>query len=140
MKNLLIILISLLLLSSFLTSCEKKDGFGTETFDDGSKYEGEWKDGKRLGQGTFTFPDGGKYVGEFKGGLKNGQGTLTFHDVDEYVGKFSDEKFHGQGTYFFTKGQKFVGEYKDGDWWNGTLYDKNENIMGKYVNGKEIKE
>ena len=62
MKHLLIIL-SFLLLSPFLTSCEK--------------YVGEYKDGKRNGQGTFTYPDGEKYVGEFKDGERNGQGKIT---------------------------------------------------------------
>ncbi len=35
---------------------------------DGSKYEGEFKDGKPNGRGTLTFPDGKKYVGGFKEG------------------------------------------------------------------------
>ena len=34
----------------------------------GSKYEGDWKNGKLNGQGTFTSPDGRKYEGEFKDG------------------------------------------------------------------------
>ena len=34
------------------------------TFPDGSKYVGEYKNGKCNGQGTFTTPDGFKYVGE----------------------------------------------------------------------------
>jgi len=28
-----------------------------------------------------------------------------------------------------------VGEFKDDEPWNGTEYDKNGNIIGKYVNG-----
>ena len=75
----------------------------------------EWKDGKYHGQGTYTFKDGSTYVGEWK-----------------------DDKYHGQGTWFgkgVWKGQKYVGEYKDGKEWNGKLYDKNGNIIGKYVNG-----
>ena len=31
-------------------------------------YEGKWKNGERNGQGTETYPDGRKYVGEFKNG------------------------------------------------------------------------
>ena len=37
---------------------------------DGKKYEGEWKDDKKNGQGTETFPNGSKYVGEFKNGKR----------------------------------------------------------------------
>jgi hypothetical protein len=29
----------------------------------------------------------------------------------------------------------YVGEFKDGNPWNGTIYDKDRNITGKYVNG-----
>ena len=60
MKHSFIILISFLLLSPFLTSCEK--------------YVGEYKDGKRNGQGTQTWLDGRKYVGEYKDG-KTWNGT-----------------------------------------------------------------
>ena len=43
-------------------------------------------------QGTLTTPDGSKYVGEFKNGKYHGQGTLTFRDGDKYVGEFKDEE------------------------------------------------
>ena len=71
MKHLLILLISILLLSSLLTSCEKKNGHGTETYEDDSSYVGEFKDGERNGQGTYTYSDGHKYVGEWKDGARN---------------------------------------------------------------------
>jgi len=56
----ILIILSFLLLSPFLTSCEK--------------YVGEYKDGKRNGQGTQTWLDGRKYVGEYKDG-KTWNGT-----------------------------------------------------------------
>ena len=37
-------------------------------YEDGAKYVGEFKDGRRNGQGTFTYADGDKRVGEFKDG------------------------------------------------------------------------
>ena len=50
----------------------KPNGQGTFTYGirkwEGDKHEGEWKDGYRNGQGTSTFSDGSKYVGEFKDG------------------------------------------------------------------------
>jgi hypothetical protein len=33
-----------------------------------------------------------------------------------------------------------VGEYKDNKRWNGTEYDKKGNILGKYVEGRWIKQ
>ena len=93
---------------------DKLNGQGTQTFSDGGKYVGEFKDGKRNGQGTETFSDGVKYVGEYKDGRFNGQGTYTFPDGGKYVGEFKDDKFNGQGTLTFPDGGQYVGEFKDG--------------------------
>ena len=65
MKHLITLLISITLLSFFLTSCEKKENVNI-VFPDGRTYEGEWKNGNPNGQGTFTYPNGEKYVGEWK--------------------------------------------------------------------------
>ena len=80
--------------------------------EDGVKYTGEALDGLPHGQGTMTYPDGTKHVGEFRNGLPNGQGT---------------------GTY--PLGSVYVGEYKDGKPWNAKGYDKDSNIIAKWVNG-----
>ena len=134
--KLLLITLSILLTSSPL--------FGQETgvlylWENGTKYMGEWKDGKRHGQGNMTYHDGRKYVGEWKDGGKNGQGTFTSPDGEKYVGEWKDNKFHGQGTYTFGKGEfdgnKYVGEFREDEIWNITVYDKNGNIIDKYVNG-----
>ena len=52
-----------------VTGCIEGDcnnGQGTETFENGYKYVGEFKNGKRHGQGTSTWANGDKYVGEWK--------------------------------------------------------------------------
>jgi hypothetical protein len=158
MKHLLI-LISFLLLSSLLTSCEKKeetlyrwknpsgDGYIWKGFGDKDihqKYQGQVKDGKPNGQGTNTYPlTGVKYVGEFKDGKKHGQGTWTYPNGTNYVGEFKDGIFNGQGTFTRLYKGKFngeiVGEWKDGFIWNGTTYDKDGKIKDKWVNGEWIK-
>ena len=116
MKHLLIILISILLLSSFLVSCEKKE------------------------QVNLTFPNGDKYVGEFKDDKPNGQGTYTWSDGRKYEGEFKDGYRNGQGTYTLPNGSKYVGEWRENKSWNGTEYDKNGNIIVKFVNGKGIEQ
>jgi len=85
MKHILILL-SILLLSFPLFGQSKKKGL-LYIWENGSRYVGEWKDGKKHGQGTFTSPDGDKYVGEFKDGKFHGQGTWTSTDGTNYVGE-----------------------------------------------------
>ena len=120
----------------------KPNGLGSLTYPDGSKYVGEYKDGKKHGQGTSTWSDGRKYVGEYKDGIPNGQGTHTFgkgdFEGDKYEGEYKDGIPNGQGTYTSSNGEKYEEEWKDEKPWNGTYYDKDGNIKGKFVNGKEI--
>ena len=82
------------------------------------KYEGEIENGLPNGSGTYTKTDGATYVGHFKDGLREGQGTFTWPD-DAPV-----------------DAGKFIGEYKDNRRWNGTIYDKEGNIVYNYVNGE----
>jgi len=91
----------------------KRHGQGTYTFPSGNKYVGEFRDGKHTGQGTFTWPNGQKYVGEFKDGKGNGQGTMTWPNGNKYVGEFKDGKQNGQGALTLPDGRKYVGEFKD---------------------------
>ena len=53
----------------------------------------------------------------------------------EYVGQYKDGKKHGKGTYTWFDGGKYEGSWKNGVRWNGTSYDKNGNILEKWVNG-----
>ena len=68
------------------------------------------------GQGTCTYADipGSKYVGEFMNGKKNGQGTFTWADGAKYVGGWMDGKMHGQGTFTKDDGAIFKGLFKNG--------------------------
>jgi len=107
--KLLLITLSILLTSSPL--------FGQETgvlylWENGTKYMGEWKDGKRHGQGNMTYHDGSKFVGKWKDGKKHGQGTDTYGD-----------------------GRKYVGEWKDGYKWNIEYKNKYGQILRRWVNG-----
>ena len=157
MKHLLLIL-SFLLLSSFLTSCEKKEkilygwktssGWEWKTIGDKNnnpQYKGEVKreyiifgDYIREGVGSLTYSDGDKYEGEWKDGQKNGQGTYTWSNGNKYVGEFKDGKKHGQGTITFLDGGGYEGEYKDGKkHGQGTMTWKGLKYVGEYKDGKQ---
>jgi len=124
MKHILIILSILLLSSPVIGDNHKGEtlyrwktssgyvwkGFGDK--DTHRAYKGEWKNGKPNGLGVITYTDGHKYVGEFKDGKK-----------------------HGQGTYTWADGDKEVGEWKKNELWNGTMYDKDGNIIKRVANG-----
>ena len=115
-------------------------GQGTWTFSVGGKYVGEFKEGKRNGHGTITYPDGGKYVGQWKDGEWDGQGTYTSLDKGKYEGEFKNSEWNGQGTFTSPDGDEGVGEYRGNKPWNIIIYDKNGKIIGKYENGKGIKQ
>ena len=66
---------------------------------------------------------------------KKEQGDFTFPNCAKYKGEWKDGKNHGQGTSTLRDGGKYVGEFKDGKRWNGTIYDKEGNIFGKWWNG-----
>ena len=132
MKHLLILL-SILLLSSPVIGQETGVLFFREV-------NGKWG----------WFEDGHKdkdvkYIGGFKDGTfedrqPNGQGTITYPNGRKYVGEWKDGKKHGQGTQTLPNGMKYVGKWKYEEEWNGTIYRKNGNNFGKFVNGKMIKQ
>ena len=119
----------------------KPNDLGVLFYTKGVKYIGEWKNGEFI-EGTMTKPDGSFYAGEYKDGIPNGKGTHTFgkgdFEGDKYEGEYKGGIPNGQGTYTSSNGEKYEGEWKDEKPWNGTYYDKDGNIKGKFVNGKEI--
>ena len=115
MKHILIIL-AILFLSTFLISCEKKNGQGTKRNEDGSTYVERFKEEKENGQGTYNNPNGSKYIGEHKDDQPNGQGTMSYPD-----------------------GEKCEGEWVNGGFRSGKCYDKDGSIQYNYVNGEGIK-
>jgi hypothetical protein len=92
----------------------KPNGQGSQTYEDGSKYIGEWKDGKLNGRATWINNIGvKKYVGEWKDNLFHGIGTNIPSKGNKYFGEFKDGKRNGVGTYTYANGAKYLGEWKD---------------------------
>lgn len=68
------------------------EGRGIEAWNDGRRYEGDFKNGKKDGEGTFEWPNGNKYIGSWR-----------------------DDKQHGDGVYVNVK----EGSKRQGCWVNG---------------------
>ena len=63
---------------------------------DGSFYEGEFKDGEMTGSGVRKWAfNGNLYEGEFLKGEMNGKGLMTYGDGSMFEGNWSENKREG---------------------------------------------
>lgn len=78
------------------TAQNLKRGSGTVSFEDGSTYTGQLKDGAPHGKGTMVYADGSRYVGGWKNGVVDGQGRFEDADGTVMEGKFVKGEFQGE--------------------------------------------
>ena len=57
-------------------------------------YVGEWLNEKRDGKGTMTQVDGSKYEGDFVDDMCQGQGKLKYANGDSYMGEWFQDRKH----------------------------------------------
>ena len=62
------------------TDGDCKNGVGYYVWPNGSRYEGDWKDGYMDGLGDYVSSNGNSYYGGWKDGKRDGKGTLTCKD------------------------------------------------------------
>ena len=65
----------------------------TRASDEKSISISEIKDGVFKGQGTQTWPEGHKFIGLYKNDQRNGWGTLTTSDEEVFSGLCGDGNF-----------------------------------------------
>ena len=119
-----------------------KNGFiveGIATYAGDTKYVGEFKNNLPHGQGTFSYSDGSKYFGQWVDGKQNGFGNKIWNNGIKYVGTFKNDEPYGNGTFTSPDGEKYVGEWKDGKrHGKGTLtYPNGKIYIGQFVAGYE---
>ncbi|WP_226987401.1 MORN repeat-containing protein [Parachlamydia acanthamoebae] len=111
-----------------------------------NEYEGHYRNGLYHGKGILTDQDGSVYQGLFKNNEPNGQGVFRYPERKNfpgytYEGQFRNGKFHGLGTITYTNGKKYVGKFKDDDF-NGRgkcTYQNGEKEKGVFVNNELTK-
>ncbi len=136
--------LSLFLLAAFsggaVAQCLEGDcenGKGTYQFENGNKYQGQFRGGKLQGKGTIFFANGNSYNGDWVGSLREGVGVYTFNNGNVYTGAFHKGRFSGQGTMTFGSGNKYVGAWEN-DLPNGTgfySFKSGERYNGNFKNG-----
>ena len=72
------------------------------TLDDFSHYTGEWYENNsgewiRQGFGVQTWPDGSVYEGYFFNNLRHGKGRLVYSSLDVYNGDWHEDIPNGEG-------------------------------------------
>jgi len=101
---------------SFAQICiegECQNGTGVAINSDGSKYEGQFIDGKSDGQGSIQYRNGDSYVGDFSGGVFHGSGVYLWVNGDKYEGQFIGGKKHGIGNIKYFAGEEYTGEFEN---------------------------
>ena len=82
-----------------------RTGKGTAIYQDGSKYKGDFKDGKRDGIGTFTYSNGDIYKGPWLKDMKNGEGgTFTHFNGKIIVGRWTRDRTNDESSKVIQQG------------------------------------
>merc|ERR1719262_1137253 len=92
-------------------------GKGKFLWPDGSSYEGELLDGKRHGEGIYIASDGvTRYEGQWKQGKRDGHGKLTYQPNGEayYDGNWQDGRKHGEGKQVWPSKNVYEGQWEMG--------------------------
>lgn len=114
----------------------KKD----ESQDDGTNIQSGCLSGDcKSGQGIFAYPDGSKYEGQFLNGKFHGQGVFYFANGDKYEGQFSENYPDGQGTRIYAAdNHQESGEWRQGEFVGSSLIESGKAgcIQGDCADGK----
>ena len=100
-----------------LPDCPKTDFphncFDKYTWDDGTKYVGDWQDATFNGQGTLTYSNGDRYVGEWRNGKKHGKGSYTYANGTKCFGEYKNDLLNGKARCTFADGDVLEGIWKN---------------------------
>ena len=85
-----------------------RHGIASYISSNGFSYTGDWIDGEIEGQGEAKYPNGSIYIGQFSKGEPNGKGKIKFRDGGSYEGEWFNGKIIGNGTAKYANGSTYV--------------------------------
>lgn len=129
------------LYSGTFTQWRLLQGAGRIEYANGGTYVGHCRDSLREGTGTFTYPDGSKFDGEWKNNCRMA-GTFTggpTNPVRTYMGPFNEVgMLHGvTGRIVYSDGRTFRGAFFNGEPSKGEMaWPNGLQISGKWKRGR----
>jgi len=136
---------------------KERHGEGTQIYENGSEYRGQWENNQLHGDGVLIFPERKRvYEGQFAYYKIHGKGKMTtkdkhFYDGDwvngkrhgsgkmknelgTYDGQWNDDMMHGEGTFKYTNCLIYNGMWKnDEKHGKGTLIAENLTYQGEWA-------
>ena len=97
----------------------KKHGHGVYTTGKRGRYDGQWQDGRIHGRGVLLKENGDRYEGDFRDNKKHGRGVFTWANGNRYEGDFRNDKRHGRGVFAWGAGDRYDGDRYEGDFRDG---------------------
>lgn len=106
----------------------KKEGWGLQIFQNGSKYEGFWLNNKFHGEGRMIYENASYYSGFWVAGFCEGNGIFVAPDGASYRGEWKKNAHHGFGVEIWPNGSSYEGDHV-----NGLREGK-----GKFINANKV--
>ena len=93
---------------------DEREGCGVMIWEDGSRYDGSWRQNKANGAGRLIHADGDIYEGNWLDDKASGHGIYYHQDGAVYDGQWRDDKQDGHGAESWPDGSRYEGNYGDG--------------------------
>ena len=61
-----------------------------EIYENGDKYEGDWKNGLKEGKGVYYYKNGNRYEGDYQNDKREGKGIKYYKNGDKYEGDWKN--------------------------------------------------
>ena len=95
------------------------------------KFEGCQSGNCQNGIGTYIYANGSKYVGDFQNGKANGMGKISYFDGDVYEGEIENGALHGKGVMVSANGNKVRGIWESGKFIKTIEQEEVQNLDSK---------
>ncbi|MCZ8233588.1 MAG: hypothetical protein O9335_00365 [Inhella sp.] len=89
-------------------------GRGTVIWDNGDRYQGSLRAGRREGPGDFAWASGQRYSGDWVADQATGQGEMRMTNGDVFKGQFTNGQPDGAGEMRFASGDIYRGIMRNG--------------------------